>query len=165
MPSHSARLPTRAPLISLLTATCPSPHSAKGTEVVLRSNLTIRNTLQCAAVHLLFERLHPPNRDEPQCEYCVVEPGEAYHVPLHLTSNTRLSVRPVDGRLAAWKTPIGKREAHPRRGDPDNRWQLLVPAFPGPTDAQVPTATRALWVQRCRRPPPPPLQTLQPRLA
>ena len=118
------------------------------TEVKLRSNLTIRNTLQCAAVRLIFERLHTPPRNEPISEHVTVQPGDAYHVPLHLTSNTRLAVRPVGVRgelppsLLRRATSVGAASTvsaasiHTATSHSEH--------IPSPTDAQIPNISHVM---------------------
>ena len=80
----------------------------------LRSNVTIRNLLQCPVAIIFeaaagFERMHA---QEAASDYHrLLRPDGTYSVPLHLVSCTRLTVRPLTPAQAASVSTIGSNAA------------------------------------------------------
>ena len=116
---------------------------AAGRKVILRSNVTIRNQLQCA-VALLFEPLAAieddamARRDGQRW----LAAGASYHVPLRLTSGHRLYVRPLSGQHNKREGEAGD-DAHEgmqtmtATGDGFYDWALAQPPRPTAADAFI----------------------------
>lgn len=72
------------------------PNAAAGKSIQLRSNLTLHNTLQCH-LYIFLETFHHA-ADKGNRVWKLIEPGDYYNIPLHLTNQTRMVLRPwMDG--------------------------------------------------------------------
>ncbi len=68
------------------------PNEAAGKSILLRSNLTLHNTLMCK-LYVFLETFHESAALGNQV-WKVLAPGRTYNIPLHLTNQTRLVLRP-----------------------------------------------------------------------
>ena len=120
-----------------------SPNGAAGKRVLLRSNVTIVNTLQCDVL-LLLQRVHATHVSAEDTCCILLHGGAKFNVPLHLSVSARLSARPAPRHLtasAAGAVRLG--------GDADGRTQQshrlmtsveicrLVPPMPSIHDATL----------------------------
>ena len=67
------------------------PNEAAGKSILLRSNLTVHNTLKCH-LYLLLESAHDADALGNRV-WKLMRPDQTYNIPLHLTNQVRVRVR------------------------------------------------------------------------
>ena len=106
------------------------PNEAAGKSILLRSNLTVHNTLRCH-LYVFLETFHNAD-DLGNRVWKLLRPDQTYNIPLHLTNQSRIVLRP-------WLAGLVQAELHPNPNPNPN---------PNPDPTPTPTLALALALTR-----------------
>ena len=84
------------------------PNEAAGKSILLRSNLTVHNTLKCH-LYVFLETFHNAD-DLGNRVWKLLRPDQTYNIPLHLTNQSRMVLRP-------WVAGLVQAELHAHSSD------------------------------------------------